>query len=200
MLKKSIVLSVLFLFLIPFSTQAFSWRSLAFWEKKEIIKENTNVSKLDSTGEKQAQEKLAKWSRAFQQKKWTEVKKDANNFQITEAELNYLLADALKKESDLPAKNVYVKLSENKITLTGQLLKPITGKFETVLLIETTGKSIAPKIEKMRFKGIPMPKSIANKFIGQYFPQASEFLYTYPDYQTLTVEINNGLLKLIYNK
>jgi len=200
-MKKIFIIATLFaLVTTPLSTYAFSWHSLSFWQKNTTPVVNEGTQLLDSAGEKAVQEKMNRWAQAFNKKSWVALEKDPKNFQISETEINFLIQTNLAKKTDFPVKDLSVKLADQKITLTGQLIKPISGKFETILHFDSTGKEINPVIEKMRFKRFPVPKSIINKFISQYFPKSSEFLYTYPDYQTLSVDINSGLLKLNYSK
>jgi len=125
--------------------------------------------------------------------------KDPNNFQVSDTELNFLIKEAIKKDAHSPVESIYVTFSkDNKMNITGQLNAMVKGKFELTGKINSNGKTLNPVIEKIKFKGLPIPKGYANKFLEEYFPDIGSFLYTYPNYSRIDVTINDGLLKLNY--
>jgi len=195
-LKFLLVLSLVFL--IPYSVAAFSWKSLMFWEKQ---KTETPAQKLAQFDTKQQSETLAKmtlWQDAFKTKKWDKLLKNPDNFTVSDTEVNYLIQEEIKKDNHSPLESIYVAFNANKITIDGLLIKPIKAKFQLVGRIDSNGKTLKPVIEKVRFKGIPFPKGYANKFLDEYFPDIGAFLYSYPQYQTITATIDKGNLKLEY--
>ncbi|KKQ80154.1 MAG: hypothetical protein UT02_C0014G0004 [Parcubacteria group bacterium GW2011_GWC2_38_7] len=196
--KSKIVAIVLALLILPFATQAFSWRNLAFWDKQKEVTQIKEPKIFDAVAQKESLKKSALWQEAFTQKKWDKLIKDQNNFQISDTELNFLIKEAIKKQTNSPVESVIVAFKDNKTNIEGQLNAMIKGKFEITAKINSNGKTLNPVIEKIRFKGFPVPKSYANSAIEKYFPDLSAFLYTYPKYSSIDVSINDGLLKLNY--
>ena len=196
--KSKIALIVLALLVIPFATQAFSWRSLAFWEKPKIATPAEKLHLFDAAAQKATLAKSALWQEAFAQKKWDKLMKNPNNFQVSDTELNFLINEAIKKDAHTPVESVFITFKDNKMYITGQLSAVVKGKFELTGKFNSNGKTLNPVIEKIRFKGFPIPKGYANNFLNEYFPDISSFLYTYPKYTNIDVTINDGLLKLNY--
>jgi len=200
MSKKQVLIAALIVVAIPLSVSAFSWRSLLFWNKSKTTTPKEQPvelpQKLTYEQEKIALNKIRLWQEAFIKKDWNKLNKDKNNFILSELEINFLLQDALKRNSDFPAKDIFVSLSDNEIKIDGQLLKPITGKFETLVTFDNQGETIIPVVKKMKLKGFTVPKSLANQVIQKYFPQASQFLLTYPNYQDADLLVNDNQLEL----
>lgn len=198
MTKTKLLILVLILLALPFSTQAFSWRNLVFWDKPKVATPIEKLNSFDATQQKAALAKAALWQEAFNQKNWNKLIKDRNNFQISDTELNFLIKDAINKDTHSPAESVYATFKDNKINVEGQLMTPVKGKFEMIAKISSDGKTLKPIIERIKFKGMRIPKGYANRFLEEYFPDISTFLYTYPNYKTIDVTINDSLLKLNY--
>lgn len=197
--KQKIFLLALLMLTIPFATHAFSWRSLAFWEKEKTVITQEKPKEFDANQQKLTQAKIAEWQKAFSTKKWDKLIKNKNNFVINQDEVNFFIKEALSKSQQIPVENISVTFVDNKINVKGQLLKPIKGGFETIIRIDK-GKTneLLPVVEKIKFKGIPVPKFYVNDLIQKYFPDVSSFLYTYPNYKGLDVQIDSGSLKLNY--
>ncbi|MBT7483302.1 hypothetical protein HN680_00875 [Candidatus Peregrinibacteria bacterium] len=187
----------LVLILIPIVGFAFSWKSFVFWKKpeakplpaeREIVKDvNLKVS---------SNEKLKNWDKAFQSKSWDSVLKNDQNFEISQEEITYLAKTELAKQKNPPIKNLEVRFAKGELIFTGYMIKPLKGNVELRLKPKTKNAEIELKISKAKYKGIPFPKSIANKMLEKHLKPLVDFLYTYPNYRGLDINANDGYLEL----
>lgn len=188
----------LILILIPIVGFAFSWKSFVFWEKpkenpRPIEQKIVNNEDLKEV----AEEKLKNWEKAFNNKSWKELIKDSKNFNTNEEEVNYLAKAELTKQKNPPIKNLEINFEKGELIFTGYMIKPLKGNVELRLKPKTNkDKTIDLKISKAKYKGIPFPKSIANKMLGKHLDPIVDFLYTYPDYKGLDIIAADRYLEL----
>lgn len=198
MKTKQLLAVVLLLLLIPISAFAFSCKNLLWWQKPEPQKVD-KIQVLSQEERISTEEKFKNWDEAFRIKAWDSLlKNEDQNLTVSEQEVNYMITKQLKNENNPPIKNPIIKFQDNEIILTGYLLKPLEGNIESRFKILSANNQLEIKATKVKYKGIPIPKSLSNKLLNKSLEPIKSFLYSYPDYKGLDVKINNGELKLEY--
>lgn len=188
----------LVLILIPIVGFAFSWKSFVFWKKPEVkpLPAEKEIVK-DVDLKISSNEKLKNWDKAFQSKSWDTVLKNDQNFEISQEEVTYLAKTELAKQKNPPIKNLQISFAKGELIFTGYLITPLKGNVEIRFKPESKkDNSIELKISKVKYKGIPFPKSIANKMLEKHIKPITDFLYTYPNYKGLDINANDGYLEL----
>jgi hypothetical protein len=196
-MKKVIIAVVIISIAIPFTGLAFGWNSFKFWTKPKVEKQ-IQIEQLDVAEKLSAEQKFKNWEKAFNAKNISLLKSNKNNFTISEAEINYFATKQLAREKNPPIQNLKIYFRQGKIMLTGYLLKPMKGTVEAHIIPKVSNNTIEPKLTKVRYRGMYLPKSIGNKIISGHTDEISEFLQTYPDYKGMSFVIKDGNLTLDY--
>ena len=187
----------LVLILIPIVGFAFSWKSFVFWKKPEAKPQPTERVMIQDVKLKlSSDEKFKNWDKAFQSKSWDTLLKNDQNFEISQEEVTYIASKKLLAQKNPPIKNLEVSFSRGELVFTGYMITPLKGSFEIRFEPKTKNQEIELKISKARFKGVPFPKSIANKMLAKHLDPIKNFLYTYPNYKGLDINANDGYLDL----
>ena len=195
-IRKVLPVAILFL-MIPVVAFAFSWKDLLWWQNTnpapaEKIRVLTQQQRLS------VEEKFKNWDTAFKNKSWDTLLDNQNNLTITEEEINYMITKKIKEDKNSPIKNLLIKFQDDQIILSGYLLKPLEGNFTTTAEIISKDKEINLEIKKVRYKGIPFPKSITNILLSKAIDPITQFLYSYPNYQGVKIISDKGVLKIDY--
>jgi len=140
------------------------------------------------------------WQNAFESKNIIALIANNNNLYFTEAEMNYLIASVLASSSAPVARDVTVSFSDNLIKISGvSMVKNLPGKFYLEAKPIIWKKQLTLSITKTRFNNFYFPSFIAQGILTNQLRTAINFLYSDPDYQTITMTVGSGFIQLNYS-
>jgi len=140
------------------------------------------------------------WQNAFNSKNIASLIVNQNNLYFTEVEMNYLIARVLASSSAPVARDVTVSFSDNLIKISGiSMLKTLPGSFYLEAKPIIWKKQLTLSVTKARFDNFYFPAFIAKTILANQLLAAINFLYSDPDYQTITLTVGSGFAQLNYN-
>jgi hypothetical protein len=143
--------------------------------------------------------KYSAWQNAFNSRNIATLIANNNNLYFTEAEMNYLIARVLASSSAPAARDVTVTFSDNLIKISGiSMLKTLPGKFYLEAKPIIWKKQLTLSVTKVRYNNFYFPAFIAQSILANQLRAAINFLYSDPDYQTITMTVGSGFAQLNY--
>jgi hypothetical protein len=209
-MKKFFIAIVIVAILAPLTAYAFSFSDVLNFSKNIFHKEakqsaeevkNEMAAAPDQFSSYMAVRKYNNWKKAFDQKDISVVFSDSRNFYFTDDEINYLISKQLADMSNPPAHDVQISFEENLIKISGvSMLKYLSGEFYLEAKAVQSKGRIDFKVTKAQYRKTSFPAFIAELFLRQEMKSSLDFLYSSPDYQSLSVTVGNGFIQLNYGQ
>jgi len=199
MKNKPIILILLLTLMIPTAASAFSWKS--FFSKKAepapIVQEEKRED-LNTFDQGIANRKYNDWDRAFYGEGIEVLLEKKDSFTISEKEMNYFINRSLKNDEKAELRDIKVIIEDGYAKVSGySLVKNFKGNFSTELrIVSDKDNKIKVKLNKIRYRGWPIPASLVNGTVNRLSSHVFNFLYTYPDYDGVDIEMKDKRLML----
>ncbi|MFW0837605.1 MAG: hypothetical protein ACKKL5_01250 [Candidatus Komeilibacteria bacterium] len=193
--KSIIFIFAALLLLTPLASQAFSWH---WWWQDDSEPVVSTPAQLTMMQKNQVQVKYDAWNNAWQKKDISLLLQQPENLQWSGEELNYIITQAIADDENIPVHDVQIALADREVTITGTILKPLSGDFELVVRPVSLGSELYFYVAKVRFKGFYFPKFIASRLLDSYLEPVLQWLYTAPNYDTIDLLSSDDGLSLSY--
>lgn len=199
MKKIILVVVIIILVALPLSVFAFSWKGFSWWKNTPSTVDNEQkVRELNDYEKWALEKKYQAWDLAVKEKNINYLLEDQSYFTWTEEEINYMIDKLLIKDKSQSLRELRITLNDGQMELNGYIFKPVRGGFESIIKPVTNEKKIDAYFTKLKLNGVFFPKFIANKIVNSYTKSIMNMLYTYPDYQTISIDIKDHKLTISY--
>ena len=159
------VISLLVLFSPLMVEAAFRWP----WQTAKPLASSPAPTNDNVAALKSGNEKIQRWEKLVESKTTRAGEKYAAEF--SQAELEAIARDTISKlkQSSLEPSGFSVKVGEEKVTVVGQVLKPVSFNIKVVLEAAVVDGKLVPEVKSGRVGVLPVGGHIVERFANEIF-------------------------------